>query len=91
VVEESSLPECLTVAARTADGIVMAIGHRRLPVIGWQFHPESILTEKGYALLAGFLREAGLPVPGVPDLASELLPENSAPEAHRPSSPLKFY
>jgi anthranilate synthase/aminodeoxychorismate synthase-like glutamine amidotransferase len=63
VVEEASLPSCLEVCARTPDGIVMAIRHRRFPVVGLQFHPESILTEAGYAILAGFLRLAGLSVP----------------------------
>lgn len=65
VVEPDSLPECLEVCATTRDGIVMAIRHRRFPVVGLQFHPESILTEMGYALLANFLRVAGLPVPEV--------------------------
>ncbi len=60
VVEESSLPADVEVTARTADGVVMALEHRRLPIVGLQFHPESILTEHGYALLAGFLRLAGL-------------------------------
>ncbi|MCL4192921.1 MAG: aminodeoxychorismate/anthranilate synthase component II [Thermoguttaceae bacterium] len=72
VVEEPSLPECLEVCARTTDGIVMAVRHRSLPVVGVQFHPESILTESGYDLLAGFLRLAGLPVFGTPNLAYEL-------------------
>jgi len=59
VVEERSLPECLEVSARTEDGTVMAIRHRGLPLVGVQFHPESILTEHGYSLLAAFLRLAG--------------------------------
>jgi gamma-glutamyl-gamma-aminobutyrate hydrolase PuuD len=60
------------VAARTDDGVVMAIRHRRWPLVGLQFHPESILTEHGYALLAAFLRQAGIGVLGeVPELASE--------------------
>jgi anthranilate synthase/aminodeoxychorismate synthase-like glutamine amidotransferase len=63
VVEESSLPECLQATARTADGVVMALAHRRAPVVGVQFHPESILTEHGYPLLANFLRTAGISVP----------------------------
>ncbi len=41
----------------------MAICHRQRPVLGLQFHPESILTENGYPLLAAFLKWAGLPVP----------------------------
>lgn len=68
VVEESSMPAELEVTARTPDGIVMAILHRTLPIIGLQFHPESILTDCGYEILAGFLRLAGLAVPN--ELAS---------------------
>jgi anthranilate synthase component 2 len=50
----------------------MALSHRRLPVVGLQFHPESILTDRGYALLANFLRLAGLPVTAeVPGIGSE--------------------
>jgi anthranilate/para-aminobenzoate synthase component II len=63
VVDEASLPECLAVSARTDDGTVMAIEHRTLPVVGLQFHPESILTECGYPLLAAFLRLASLSTP----------------------------
>jgi len=60
VVDEASLPEELRVSARTADGTVMALRHRRRPVVGVQFHPEAILTDHGYDLLAGFLRRAGI-------------------------------
>jgi anthranilate synthase/aminodeoxychorismate synthase-like glutamine amidotransferase len=71
-VEEDSVPSELEVTARTIDGVVMAIAHRELPVIGLQFHPESILTECGYDLLAAFLRIAGLPVPRrIPGLRNE--------------------
>jgi anthranilate synthase component II len=63
MVDEATLPACLEVSARSDDGVVMAFAHRQLPVVGLQFHPESILTEHGYRLLAGFLRMAGLPVP----------------------------
>ena len=38
----------------------MAVRHRHLPIVGLQFHPESILTDSGYRLLAGFLKRAGL-------------------------------
>ena len=79
VVERESLPPEIEVTAWTADGEVMAIAHRELPIVGLQFHPESILTEAGYDLLAGFLRLAGLGVPGViPSFASEM-PTRSAP------------
>ncbi len=63
IVDETSLPDCLEVTARTDDGTIMAVEHRELPVLGLQFHPESILTECGYPLLANFLRRAGLPTP----------------------------
>lgn len=74
VVEESSLPACLEVTARTADGVVMALAHRSWPVYGVQFHPESILTQGGYVLLANFLTLAGLAVPvELPTLEEELI------------------
>jgi anthranilate synthase/aminodeoxychorismate synthase-like glutamine amidotransferase len=57
-----SLPECLQVTATTADGTVMAVHHRQHLAVGLQFHPESILTEHGSALLATFLQAAGIPV-----------------------------
>ncbi|MEX2188151.1 MAG: aminodeoxychorismate/anthranilate synthase component II [Pirellulales bacterium] len=62
VVDEATLADELEVTARTADGTVMAIAHRRRPVVGVQFHPEAVLTERGYAMLANFLRMAGLAV-----------------------------
>lgn len=72
VVDETSLPACLEVSARTEDGTIMALRHRELPLVGLQFHPESILTEVGYPLLAAFLRSAGLAVPAaVPGIDSE--------------------
>ena len=73
VVEETSLPDCLEVSARIEEGTVMAVRHRELPVVGLQFHPESILTETGYQLLAGFLRIAGLTPPDeMPGIDREL-------------------
>ena len=53
--EPESLPACLEVTARTADGVIMALEHRELPVWGVQFHPESIETEHGHRLLRNFL------------------------------------
>ncbi len=55
-----SLPDVLAVAAEAADdGEIMGIRHRELPLFGVQFHPESIASEHGHALLANFLRIAG--------------------------------
>ncbi len=79
VVDEASLPGCLRVNARTPDGTVMALQHEELPLVGVQFHPESILTQCGYALLAAFLRQCGLPVPVEPDGADELVAPPQAP------------
>lgn len=56
VVERQSLPDSLGVTAWTEDGIVMGIRHREWPVEGVQFHPESILTDRGKVLLGNFLR-----------------------------------
>jgi anthranilate synthase/phosphoribosyltransferase len=63
VVEEASLPDCLEVTARAADGDVMGIRHKTLPVEGVQFHPESIASGAGEAVLKAFLsyRREGLP------------------------------
>jgi anthranilate synthase/aminodeoxychorismate synthase-like glutamine amidotransferase len=60
VADEATLPSCLEVTARTPGGTIMALAHRRYPVVGLQFHPEAILTECGYQMLASFLRSCGL-------------------------------
>jgi anthranilate synthase/aminodeoxychorismate synthase-like glutamine amidotransferase len=62
IVDEPSLPDELSVAARTGDGLVMALSHRQRPVIGVQFHPEAVLTQRGYELLNNFLEIAGIVV-----------------------------
>jgi anthranilate synthase/aminodeoxychorismate synthase-like glutamine amidotransferase len=55
VIDPQSLPQELTVSARTADGVIMAVRHKSFPVEGVQFHPESILAEEGKHLLENFL------------------------------------
>jgi anthranilate synthase/aminodeoxychorismate synthase-like glutamine amidotransferase len=57
VIDPSSVPDVLEVTARTADGVIMGVRHRELPIEGVQFHPESILTPGGYTLLGNFLRD----------------------------------
>jgi len=55
VLDEMSLPPILKVEARTEDGTIMGVRHRYFPIIGVQFHPESIMTGVGRRLLAAFL------------------------------------
>ncbi|MCB1366766.1 MAG: aminodeoxychorismate/anthranilate synthase component II [Rhodobacteraceae bacterium] len=55
VVERASLPDCLEVTAWLEDGTIMGLQHRTLPIHGVQFHPESIASEHGHALLKNFL------------------------------------
>ncbi len=55
IVQEETLPDCLMVTARTATGEIMGIRHKEHPVIGVQFHPESILTYHGMQMLGNFL------------------------------------
>jgi anthranilate synthase component 2 len=54
-VDRASLPNTLTITAETDDGVIMGVQHREHPVHGVQFHPESIATEHGHALLRNFL------------------------------------
>lgn len=56
IAEEASFPACLEISARTAEGEIMALRHRELPLEGVQFHPESILTEHGLRLLENWVR-----------------------------------
>lgn len=59
-IDDGTLPAVLEATARTDSGIVMAIAHRTAPVWGVQFHPESVLTDGGYRLLANWLEAAGV-------------------------------
>jgi len=62
-VETASVPAELEVTATTANGIIMGLRHRELPLHGVQFHPESVLTEGGHRLLANWLEMCGMPDP----------------------------
>ena len=56
-IERASCPECLEITAWTDDGEIMGVRHKTLPIEGVQFHPESILTEHGHAMLKNFLEQ----------------------------------
>lgn len=58
-IQPETLPDCLEVSAWTENGIIMAARHRELPVEAVQFHPESVLTEGGYQMLANWLATCG--------------------------------
>ncbi|MFK7880521.1 anthranilate synthase component II [Roseobacter sp.] len=60
-VERDSLPNCLETTADLEDGTIMGLQHRELPLHGVQFHPESIRSEHGHALLQNFLDEMKVP------------------------------
>lgn len=61
VVERDSLPDCLEVSAWLEDGTIMGLRHRDLPIEGVQFHPESIRSEHGHAMLKNFLDRVAVP------------------------------
>lgn len=90
VVDEGTLPPELQVTARTDDGVIMAIAHRQRPLFGVQFHPESILTEHGYELLANFLRLAGLAVPQPLPTQADERPATTTTGIAWPDRPVTF-
>jgi para-aminobenzoate synthetase component II len=57
IVERKSLPRSLAITAETSDGVIMGLHHKRYPIDGVQFHPESVLTESGKKLLQNFLAQ----------------------------------
>jgi len=59
-VERGSLPDCLSITAETEDGTIMGLSHNEYPIHGVQFHPESIASEHGMALMENFLKIAGM-------------------------------
>jgi anthranilate synthase component 2 len=61
VIKRETLPEGLVVTATSEDGEIMGVRHRELPIEGVQFHPESILSEHGHAMLRNFLQRGGRP------------------------------
>jgi len=75
-IDPATLPEVLQVTARTESGVIMAVRHRELAVEAVQFHPESVLTEHGYQMLATWLAECG--DAGAPERAKDLSPLMSA-------------
>jgi anthranilate synthase/aminodeoxychorismate synthase-like glutamine amidotransferase len=91
VAQPESLSEPLRATAWTSDGVVMALEHQQFPVIGVQFHPESILTDHGYELLASFLRLAGLTSPKkATELGKGERPKAAAAERAFPKEPVTF-
>ena len=82
-IARTGLPPALTVTATADDGEIMAVAHVQHPVIGLQFHPESVLTEHGYRLLDRFLHGAATPPYPLPDRAD-------GGSAHAPEPPREF-
>jgi anthranilate synthase/aminodeoxychorismate synthase-like glutamine amidotransferase len=90
-VDPGTLPSELLVAARTNDGVIMALEHKSSPLFGVQFHPEATLTACGYAILANFLRIAGCRVEADPAaLAADEHRPPSAPRYAAPRRPVTF-
>ena len=85
IVEEKTMPPELRITASTSDGLVMAVQHQSQPVFGVQFHPESIASDYGHALLANFLRMARInwqPIKHNLDIPRSV-PSGTSPEALR--------
>jgi para-aminobenzoate synthetase component 2 len=74
-VVDDIVPDSLVVTARTEGGVIMGLNHRSAPVFGVQFHPESVLTEGGYTMVANWLEVTGLT--GAAEVAKDLSPRLS--------------
>ena len=57
IVERTTLPNCLGIIAETEEGVIMGLQHKQYPIMGLQFHPESILTPQGEQMLANWLNK----------------------------------
>ena len=90
VADPEKIPECLVVSAKTEDGMVMAVRHLEYSVFGWQFHPESILTESGFTMLASFLHLANLEAAATPDFSSEKQVADRTVAKDWPERPVTF-
>jgi para-aminobenzoate synthetase component II len=75
-VVDESVPDSLVVTARTQGGVIMGLNHHSAPVFGVQFHPESVLTEGGYTMIANWLEVTGLT--GAAEAAQSLSPRLSS-------------
>jgi para-aminobenzoate synthetase component 2 len=71
-VVDGTVPEDLVVTSRTTGGVIMGLRHTDAPIVGVQFHPESVLTEGGYLMIGNWLASAGLPA--AKDAAKSLSP-----------------
>ncbi len=90
VAERASLPRQLEITGVTLSGDIMAVQHRWLPLVGVQFHPEAILSQFGYLILANFMRVAGIPVAkSIPSIEDELRCR-STPTTQLPKFPVTF-
>lgn len=90
IVSDQPWPAELIPTAWTEDGVIMALQHRAYPVYGVQFHPESVLTEHGFELLAGFLHRAGLTVATPPPTMLDECPVPPERDPVAPARPVTF-
>ncbi len=82
VAAPGAIPSPLHISGWSEDQVILSVRHRELPLFGWQFHPESLLTPAGYELLAGFLREVGAQVGEIPTSEGTERPDPGRPEPH---------